>query len=314
MDDARKFLRYVTPGLVFIIEVFIYLFIVNTSFTIELFNTLSKNQGWLTLFVMSGGIGFLFSIIHHRFYWWIWGYLKFLCCDHRNMIKNSIKHKYLKLILQDCLNEISPDNISRVGAWRIVANIWNTRKVTSKRIEGVNWTMDNLSDIMHGAGTIFIGSFSLLLVCVLYILIHINLPDKVLNVNSWSLYSLIFSINPQSITLSQIKLTLIIPLIFIVLHFFNYKCAVKNAQSVADMILYQELKIEHSRKKEHEEPIEVIIKTNSDTILHQELRTDRLEKKETKESKEPVEVIITSRELKLRLRVGNSLQKLINKI
>jgi hypothetical protein len=68
MDEARRFLRYVTPGLTFAVQALLLLFIVNPQWTLDRIGELKKDAGAglaFALFLASGGIGYLISVVHH---------------------------------------------------------------------------------------------------------------------------------------------------------------------------------------------------------------------------------------------------------
>jgi hypothetical protein len=68
MDEARRFLRYVTPGLTFAVQALLLLFIVNPPWTLDRIGELKKDAGAglaFALFLASGGIGYLLSCSPH---------------------------------------------------------------------------------------------------------------------------------------------------------------------------------------------------------------------------------------------------------
>ena len=72
MDEARRFLRYVTPGLVFAVQALLLLFIINPAWTTTQLLGQTKDAGAglaVALFLASGGLGYLFSVVHHRLHW-----------------------------------------------------------------------------------------------------------------------------------------------------------------------------------------------------------------------------------------------------
>ena len=72
MDEARRFLRYVTPGLTFAVQALLLLFIVNPPWTLDRIGELKEDTGAglaFALFLASGGLGYLFSVVHHRLHW-----------------------------------------------------------------------------------------------------------------------------------------------------------------------------------------------------------------------------------------------------
>jgi len=93
MQDARRFLRYVIPGLVFVLEVSLYLFVSCRAEFVEFIS--SWAEAWyagfpISVFVGSGGIGFLLGVIYHVLYQY--PPLSCLAVDHRPLIRDVEKN------------------------------------------------------------------------------------------------------------------------------------------------------------------------------------------------------------------------------
>lgn len=72
MDEAKRFLRYVTPGLVFLTETLILLWLIEPNVTYTILKDLSKESGVglaIATLLASGGVGFMFSVVHHHIHW-----------------------------------------------------------------------------------------------------------------------------------------------------------------------------------------------------------------------------------------------------
>ena len=229
MNEVRQFIRYVIPGLLFFVELFLYILITDFSSAKEIWKFFSNYGGGINLLLLSAGVGFLFSIIHHTLYWKLYTHISFLSVNHKEMIKNAWEHKLIKIYLRNCFNEIHPDNISKKGAWRIVAYFWHTRKVISERIKGADGRTESISNLMHCIGTTLIGA--------IFIILIILIEKKEINL------IIIFSI--------------------IIIHLLSYIITVKHAQGVTNMIIFSEFiqeKNENSLKNNNKEkPIEIYI-------------------------------------------------------
>jgi len=161
MDEARRFLRYVTPGIVFVIELAIYLILSQRAWTAsQIQHLLSINISVLIAFLLaSGGIGFLLSVLYHTLSW---------CprCpllpapDHREMLQQAEHANYLEIILQGQpeTEEKLSKKLSKEGAWRVLTAMWHERVEASDRIKDACRRTDSLADLVHGAGTAFVGS------------------------------------------------------------------------------------------------------------------------------------------------------------
>jgi hypothetical protein len=163
MNEARRFLRYVAPGLAGIIECVFLIFIShparvlpgrdNSSVPSTFLGTnigagLAALLGAaLAALVVSGGLGFVLSTVHHAAYVWVRG----LCIDHRGVLTWAIKKGKLKVYPES-------SELSRREAWRILAAFWHERLGESPRLRSANPRVDTLTDIVHGAGTGFYGA------------------------------------------------------------------------------------------------------------------------------------------------------------
>jgi hypothetical protein len=158
MKEARRFLRYVLPGLVLLIEVCLYLWISSYHQFVQLIKEFGKDVAFpVSVFFASGGIGYLLSLIYHVLYW-ATGIRELVAVDHRPLIKDAVNRKWLKLQRRGDEGEVNVKELTQAGAWCIVTSFWHERKESSKRIKGANSRIDSLSDITHGLGTTVIGS------------------------------------------------------------------------------------------------------------------------------------------------------------
>lgn len=231
MEDYKKFFRYVMPGLVFIIEVSVYLLL--SEF--EKFICLIKdNLGNLkdgigiavTAFLLSGGIGYLLGVFYHTLFHMIrnkksfWGYF---IVDHLALIKDAIENtEFLELKNRENGEVISVDRLTQSGAWRIVTVFLNTRWMSSKRIKSAKQRLESYGDVMHGAGTTFIGS-------VIAFVVWAGLQYKLFGeYPSWWFW--------------------IFPPLFSIAHIRNYTHIVQDYQGVSNIIIANELQKEWCNK------------------------------------------------------------------
>lgn len=249
MEDYKKFFRYVIPGLVFIIEVSVYLLL--SAF--DKFSYLIKdNLGNLkdgigiavTAFLLSGGIGYLLAVFYHTLFhiardkkdWDRKKILKFVrhllltvlkIADHLTLIKDAAeKKKWLKLENRKNGVVIPVDRLTQAGAWRIATVFLNTRWASSKRIKSAKQRLESYGDIMHGAGTAFAGS---VIAIPVWLCIHYKLS----------------SICPIGVLLFSILISII--------HLCNYMNIVKDYQGVSNIIIANELQEEW--RKNNEQPV-----------------------------------------------------------
>jgi len=167
MDEARRFLRYITPGLVFLVETLVLIWILLPNWPQEHIFKLKKDAGIgfiLATIIGSGGLGFVFSVVHHTLLWgcrWIWltGPV-----DHRNLIARLRSRNIIRIFdIQSgnvmLLDYWTPDKFE---AWAIVTALWHERIVTSKKnsikIKSAEPRADSLSNLYHSLGAARIAS------------------------------------------------------------------------------------------------------------------------------------------------------------
>ncbi len=231
MEDYKKFFRYVIPGLVFIIEVSVYLLL--SEF--EKFICLIKdNLGNLkdgigitiTAFLLSGGIGYLLAVFYHTLFHKIRNRESFWGCfiaDHRALIEDTVKgRRWLKLKNRENGVVIPGDRLTQAGAWRIATVFLNTRMASSKRIKSAKQRLESYGDIMHGAGTTFIGS---VIAFVVWAWLQYKLFGEY---PSWWFW--------------------VFPSLFSILHILNYIHIVRDYQGVSNIIIANELQEEYSNQ------------------------------------------------------------------
>jgi hypothetical protein len=227
MEDYKRFFRYVIPGLVFIIEVSVYLLLsAFEEFICLIKNNLKDVAIPVSALLLSGGIGYLLGVFYHTLFHIVrnkksfWGYF---IADHLALIMDAVENRrWLALQNRENGEEISVDRLTQSGAWRIVTVFLNTRMVYSERIKSAKQRLESYGDIMHGAGTTFIGS---ILAIPAWLCIHYELSS------SCPIRVLLFSILISSI------------------HLCNYMNVVKDYQGVSNIIIANELQEECRKNK-----------------------------------------------------------------
>ena len=159
MKESSQFLRYLSPGLVFLFE-FVVLWSLAQGFpetSAEATKGMSASLLLAAVLVFATGIGYLLSSFHHLLYWNI--YPQFLILDYRPLLA-AVRSNGRLVLLSSWEDEMDPWNLSRAGQWRVVTSIWKGRRENSQRIKGADDRTDSLADLMHGAGTVFVGAVS----------------------------------------------------------------------------------------------------------------------------------------------------------
>jgi hypothetical protein len=169
MDETRRFLRFVIPGLTIIFEGFLFAFLDDKLYFIQEYADFGTA---LMAFFASGLLGFLFSNVYYAIHWKI--YLS-------KCFKPLRKLDYIKLITDPENKHIFKrfkvdQNISQKEAWTIINTLCNLKY--AKKTKSYERKTDTLSNLLTSIGTTFI----ILSVCWLIGVFYIK---------SWIIFSLI---------------------------------------------------------------------------------------------------------------------------
>lgn len=232
MQEYRRFFRYLMPSLVLIIEVFIYLLITDYKQIKCFFQNIFMNSATngnsiatlvtiiITAFLASGGFGYLLGTIYHILFFHKNKYVKTYLVDHLRLLKNIRLTRLLQL-RKLCDNGIEEDIVEKdlncLNAWHIITSFIHERVNSSERIKGAINRLDSLADIMHGAGTTFIGSW---FAVFLWYVIHYKCLKNPTTINNYFF---------------------ILPIIIIIMHFYNFLRIAKAYQGVINIIILDEL-------------------------------------------------------------------------
>jgi hypothetical protein len=151
MNDARRFLRYVIPGIVFAIEAGILMCCLFPGWASLQISAFQKDSGvgfLIAAVAASGGLGLIFSSIHQCIHWRKGREM----IDHRLVIKRLVDNRILRL------QEKVAEHLSCEEAWIIYSTLWHQRLKDNKRIESAAARADDMVDIMHSMGTARVAS------------------------------------------------------------------------------------------------------------------------------------------------------------
>ena len=215
MREAQRFLRYVMPGLIFIIELLTYLLLAQDLCPNQMIRYGSHIAVPFSVFLASGGLGFLLGTFYYTLIW-AWPFNRW-GADHRPLLIDSVNQGWLRLRNSSDDRDIDVDKVSQRGAWRIVISYWNTRIDTSPAIKGATPRAERLADITHGLGTTFVAS---VVGFIIFVVLHIWLFGGL----TWAdLFCLFFLLLP-------------------VFHFLNFKGVIKDHEDIDHIVLINELK------------------------------------------------------------------------
>jgi len=249
MEEARRFLRYVFPGLAFLIEVSIYLWISDyflcgnqRLFSNSIGKYINNTAFPWSIFVTSGGVGFILSVIYHTFYW---VYLPPYCkmnkginreltrrfkllsrVDHREALRVAVDNRWIEIQQRNgpradirCFN--------RSDAWVIVTEFWHEHLKIFPKIEGANPRTDSLTDIMHGLGAAYIGSILSFFILFIYNVYLVKEP---------------FSLSRS--------IPFLLSILMATLHNINFSRTISHFQRIVDIIFLDILRDNHYKSGE----------------------------------------------------------------
>lgn len=230
MSEFSKFLRYIIPGLIFGVEYVLLIFYSNYTYYREFMGSDIKdivNIGSVVVgFLAAGGIGFIFSAIHHVSFHIIRRInIPVLRIDHLKAIK-AAENKNLILferIEDDKITNVKADDLTQSGAWRILTYYWNSRLELSKIIKSSDPRTRTLADLLHATGTILIANVSAILAW--WITIHYSEFEKAF----WAGVPVV--------------------IFFFLIHFLNHIFVIRDSEGVINAIFLEELCSNKKRTK-----------------------------------------------------------------
>jgi predicted membrane channel-forming protein YqfA (hemolysin III family) len=222
MTDLRSFVRYLVPGLTFLIEFVLVLAAASYTETVSLLGGSLKAADIGSIFgaaLALGGLGYLASVAHHSLCWSSLGSW-YNAVDLRAVIQRLQAQNLLVLERQE--GSAQPVGaLSRAGAWRIFTALWHSRRETSNRIKGATVRADSLSDLMHGSGSAVVA-------CVLAVLAALAV--------SYSKF--------EHISLFTAGATAVL---LVLVHWNSYRHTGAQAQGFAELVLFEELASQPTR-------------------------------------------------------------------
>lgn len=197
MDEARRFLRYLLPGLLYGIVTLGLLAIALPSVALDIVTGLKGKENFgflLTMFFASGAVGFLFSAIHHCCHWYV---------DSRS-IDHTEFSQHFKSELPGEANAVpvtegttswwakrERKRQEREEAFMKLVVLWYTRLQPNTVLSGADKKTASLGDLAHAHGTARIASTSAILtvqiVCIKFGHLSFDLLSIVSYIAFWAL-------------------------------------------------------------------------------------------------------------------------------
>jgi hypothetical protein len=155
MQETERFLRYIIPGLIFYIELALYILISGDLCPAKLFNDIKSFEMLFTIFISSGGIGFIFGSLYYTFVW-IYSPENFI------PLIEYFKQGYIDITEIQINSKTKPFNLlihlKKRRAYQIVLFLCR-----SNLDKGANDRIERLGNIVNSLGTIKKASFFSLL-------------------------------------------------------------------------------------------------------------------------------------------------------
>jgi hypothetical protein len=156
MDDTRRFLRYVTPGLVFLVLVRLYCWILkpNAPWGNLLGGSDSAAQ-LIAVLAAAGGIGFVIQSLHHALLWQLYEPMPSwwaMFDDQRPLLQTAVTRGLLVV-------EPTPRRLkSRFVAATLTTVILEMNR-TDEKVKKAVHRVDRLWDLLHSVGAGMVASF-----------------------------------------------------------------------------------------------------------------------------------------------------------
>ena len=158
MDEARRFLRYVTPGGLFLGETVGLLFLIFPTWVKCTLMEIKGDAGiGLTIagLLATGALGFVLATIHHARFNRL-PYSEDI--NFRDAVREFVRNHLIVVIDLAEDREVAPNSIDRVFAFAIVTSLWHQLTALSPRLNGVDLRAQQLADIAHSLGTAWVAS------------------------------------------------------------------------------------------------------------------------------------------------------------
>jgi hypothetical protein len=174
MEEMKKFIRYVVPGLVVVVEfsgiLMLILFFNDKSLLKKIILNLVEYSNGIGvsffLFLLSGGLGaFLATAYHTLISSFLFSYFN---VDYLDLLKFCEEKRLLRLKKWDEEQE-HVESLNKLGQWRILTSFWHMNKQdNSKSFKEAERRAETLHDIAHGQGAQLLGSILVLIMLFIF--------------------------------------------------------------------------------------------------------------------------------------------------
>jgi hypothetical protein len=201
----------------------------------------------VTIFVGSGGLGFILANLYHALLWCRLLDHPKLCShtiDHRQAIGEARSERILCLVRQEDQRRypVEMNQLSRKEAWRVLTALWHARIGSSNMLDRANARTDSLTSIVHGLGTLLMGTL-IAAIASFFVSAYIApetfcLPDS----TPWFFRSLAES------TMGRFLAFVVLAAFLVLAQRSAFRVAVGHAQGVIEMVFLEDLRDERLKK------------------------------------------------------------------
>lgn len=240
MEEFRRFLRYVIPGLVFIIELLFYFFLLEWLFDLKLLSETMKSLKQdvayaVLLFIVAGGGGFLLGIFYHSLRFCSPKVFQF---NFVPLVEDALNRDWLRLPNGPNVAEFDAISLDINNAWQIVTSFWYERQLSSIRIKGVETRTRSIVDVIHGLGATLVGSCITLIICIFIFFVkfsELRFPDMACDYYYYFVAGLL------------ICFFFFFPVIILFVNWYNFQKAKKDLEGIVNIITLNHLEVEFQK-------------------------------------------------------------------
>jgi hypothetical protein len=158
MEEVKRFMRYVLPGLVVVFELSLALYFSFPDKFACYAATWLANGGFgteLAIFLASGALGYLFSIIYYSLQN---ACKKKLFYDHSPALKSLEKEKQCIFEVGANFESLKDWSKDRRSQWELFNVVWHLSRGKHESLEKVEVVLNRLLDVLHGHGAHLVGA------------------------------------------------------------------------------------------------------------------------------------------------------------
>jgi hypothetical protein len=178
MNETRRFLRYITPGVLFGFLTLFFSWIALPGWTSSLLKLcVAAQENSIAIIIgslfISGALGYLFATIHHCCHWYL--PIDKNVINHTEQIKSLREKGFIPPLANTQTNP-------RIEALTTISVLWFERLEDNSPVGNSENRVAAFSDLTHSAGTARVASTCALLVAILLCMLYGNWNPSASNV------------------------------------------------------------------------------------------------------------------------------------